>query len=162
GRGDHPPAAGLPQPGRPGAELPSARADCPRRPGAARRGPRGAGGLRPAQPRPGALVGRGRMSMLDQRASLGTTAGLAPAEQMAVPQVTNYEGDTRIRAVTFNVCHGLGLDGHQDLERTAQVLRELAPDIAGLQEVEEGAERSGGIDQAAWLADALGMRFASG
>jgi endonuclease/exonuclease/phosphatase family metal-dependent hydrolase len=102
------------------------------------------------------------MSTLDQRASLGTTAGLAPGEQTAGPQVANHEGDTRIRAVTFNVRHGLGLDGHQDLERTAQVLRELAPDIAGLQEVEEGAERSGGIDQAAWLADALGMRFASG
>lgn len=67
----------------------------------------------------------------------------------------------RIRVVTFNVRHGLGLDGRQDLERTARVLRELAPDIAGLQEVDEGAERSGGIDQAAWLAGALGLRFAS-
>lgn len=67
----------------------------------------------------------------------------------------------RIRAVTYNVRHGLGLDGRQDLERTAQVLRELAPDIAGLQELDEGAGRSGGIDQAAWLAAALGVQFAS-
>jgi endonuclease/exonuclease/phosphatase family metal-dependent hydrolase len=66
-----------------------------------------------------------------------------------------------IRAVTFNVRHGLGLDGRQDLERTARVLRELAPDIAGLQELDDGAERSGGIDQTAWLADALGLRFVS-
>jgi endonuclease/exonuclease/phosphatase family metal-dependent hydrolase len=67
----------------------------------------------------------------------------------------------RIRAVTFNVRHGLGLDGRQDLARTAQVLRGLTPDIAGLQELDEGAERSGGIDQAAWLAGALSMRFVS-
>jgi endonuclease/exonuclease/phosphatase family metal-dependent hydrolase len=66
-----------------------------------------------------------------------------------------------IRAVTFNIRHGLGLDGRQDLERTALALRMLAPDIAGLQELDEGADRSGGVDQAAWLAGALGVQFAS-
>jgi endonuclease/exonuclease/phosphatase family metal-dependent hydrolase len=66
-----------------------------------------------------------------------------------------------IRAVTFNIRHGLGLDGRQDLERTTRVLRELSPDVAGLQELDDGAERSGGIDQAGWLAGALGLRFVS-
>jgi endonuclease/exonuclease/phosphatase family metal-dependent hydrolase len=63
--------------------------------------------------------------------------------------------------VTFNIRHGLGLDGRQDLERTARVLRDLTPDIAGLQELDDGAERSGGIDQAAWLAGVLGVHFVS-
>jgi endonuclease/exonuclease/phosphatase family metal-dependent hydrolase len=66
-----------------------------------------------------------------------------------------------IRAVTFNTRHGLGLDGRQDLERTARVLRELSPDVAGLQELDDGAERSGGIDQVGWLAGALGLQFVS-
>ena len=83
---------------------------------------------------------------------------------MAVTSVAGREANPvvpRFRVVTFNVRHGLGLDGRQDLQRTARVLRELAPDIAGLQELDEDAERSGGIDQAAWLAGALGMWSAS-
>ena len=67
----------------------------------------------------------------------------------------------QLTAVTFNVRHGMGLDGIHDLGRTARVLRELTPDIAGLQEVDEGAERTGLEDQAAWLAEALGMEVAS-
>ncbi len=63
----------------------------------------------------------------------------------------------QIRALTFNVRHGLGLDGVQDLDRTANVLREVAPDVAGLQEVDAGAERTDFVDQAAWLAGVLGM-----
>jgi endonuclease/exonuclease/phosphatase family metal-dependent hydrolase len=99
---------------------------------------------------------------------MGTGTGPTPAGHMVAGSVADPEADrataptvARIRAVTFNIRHGLGLDGRQDLERTARVLRALAPDIAGLQEVDQGAERSGGIDQAAWLAGALGVRFAS-
>ena len=70
-------------------------------------------------------------------------------------------GEVTLRAVTFNARHGVGLDGRQDLSRTAAVLRRLAPDIAGLQELDEGARRSGGIDQAVWLGRELGMHVAS-
>jgi endonuclease/exonuclease/phosphatase family metal-dependent hydrolase len=66
-----------------------------------------------------------------------------------------------LRAVTFNVRHGVGVDGLLDLGRTAAVLGRLAPDAVGLQEVDAGAARSGGIDQALWLGRALGMRVAT-
>ena len=67
-----------------------------------------------------------------------------------------------LRAVTFNARHGVGVDGQLDLDRTAALLTRLAPDVAGLQELDDGAERSGRIDQAAWLGRALGMQVASG
>jgi endonuclease/exonuclease/phosphatase family metal-dependent hydrolase len=67
-----------------------------------------------------------------------------------------------LRAVTFNARHGVGVDGQLDLDRTAALLTRLAPDVAGLQELDDGAERSGRIDQAVWLGRALGMQVASG
>jgi endonuclease/exonuclease/phosphatase family metal-dependent hydrolase len=68
---------------------------------------------------------------------------------------------TALRAVTFNARHGVGVDGLLDLDRTAAVLRRLNPDAVGLQEVDAGAARSGGIDQARWLGRALGMQVAT-
>jgi endonuclease/exonuclease/phosphatase family metal-dependent hydrolase len=67
-----------------------------------------------------------------------------------------------VRAVTFNARHGVGVDRRLDLERTAALLARLRPDVAGLQELDDGAERSGRIDQAVWLGRALGMQVASG
>ncbi|MEM1452172.1 MAG: endonuclease/exonuclease/phosphatase family protein [Planctomycetota bacterium] len=67
-----------------------------------------------------------------------------------------------LRIVTYNIKHGLGMDGALDLERIAGVLEPLDADVVLLQEVDERCERSGGIDQAAWLGERLGMtpRFA--
>ena len=44
-----------------------------------------------------------------------------------------------------------------DLERSAQVIAEVDPDVVTLQEVDVGCGRSGGINQAAWLGERLGM-----
>ncbi|MCB9909845.1 MAG: endonuclease/exonuclease/phosphatase family protein [Planctomycetes bacterium] len=70
--------------------------------------------------------------------------------------------DRPLRVVSYNIRHGVGMDDHLDLERTARVLRELDADVVLLQEVDEICGRSGSIDQAAWLANELGMqaRFA--
>lgn len=54
------------------------------------------------------------------------------------------------------------MDGEVNLERTAAVLRPLAPDIVALQEVDHGVARSGGEDQAAVLGGLLGMEHAFG
>jgi endonuclease/exonuclease/phosphatase family metal-dependent hydrolase len=59
--------------------------------------------------------------------------------------------------VSWNIRHGAGMDGVVDLDRTAATLRSLAPDLIALQEVDAGVRRSGGIDQAAALGEALGM-----
>lgn len=62
-----------------------------------------------------------------------------------------------MRLVTFNIRHGeLGLD------KVAQVLLDLSPDVVLLQEVDRHCQRSGNVDQARILAQRLGMhaRFA--
>lgn len=66
------------------------------------------------------------------------------------------------RVVSYNIHHGRGMDDRVDLERIADVLRRLDPDIVALQEVDEGVERSGGEDQARRLGELLGMHHAFG
>jgi len=64
-----------------------------------------------------------------------------------------------VRVLTYNIRSGNG-----DIQRTAETIRQLAPDIAGLQEVDVNwAERSAFADQAKSLAEMLGMemRFAA-
>ncbi len=67
-----------------------------------------------------------------------------------------------LRIVSYNIRHGVGMDGTLDLDRTAAVLRRLAPDLIALQEVDEKCLRSGGVDQAAALGKALGMEHRFG
>src|ERR671938_329873 len=53
--------------------------------------------------------------------------------------------------------------GHGDIDRTAATIRALSPDVVGLEEVDvHWGDRSGFADQAARLAQSLGMavRFA--
>ena len=66
---------------------------------------------------------------------------------------------TVVRVVSYNIrVGGMGMDGKRDLGRTAEVLRALRPDIVLLQEVDQGARRSGSVDVAKVLGDALGLR----
>jgi endonuclease/exonuclease/phosphatase family metal-dependent hydrolase len=68
-----------------------------------------------------------------------------------------------VRALTFNIRHGVGLDGVHDLERVAGVIEGAAADLAALQEVDRHlSPRSGYLDQAGWLADRLDMDVAYG
>lgn len=64
--------------------------------------------------------------------------------------------------VSYNIRHGEGMDGKLDLERTSDVLKELAPDFVGLQEVDRVVRRSGSVDQPEYLAKRLGMHSAFG
>lgn len=69
-----------------------------------------------------------------------------------------HESAIPLRVLTYNIRSGNG-----DLRRTAETIRRLAPDIAGLQEVDVNwADRSGFEDQARSLGQLLGMhvRFA--
>ena len=67
-----------------------------------------------------------------------------------------------IRVASYNIKHGRGNDNVVDLARTAGVLRALAPDIVGLQEVDRDAERSGKVDEARGLGESLGLHHAFG
>jgi endonuclease/exonuclease/phosphatase family metal-dependent hydrolase len=67
-----------------------------------------------------------------------------------------------LRVVSFNIRHGVGVDGRLDLDRTAAVIRRLEPDLVAIQEVDENCRRSGGVDQAEALGKALGMQHRFG
>jgi endonuclease/exonuclease/phosphatase family metal-dependent hydrolase len=69
---------------------------------------------------------------------------------------------TTIRVASYNIKHGLGMDGVVDLDRVAGVLRGLDADVVVLQEVDKGVRRTGGVDQAARLGELLGMRALHG
>ncbi|CAN5562009.1 endonuclease/exonuclease/phosphatase family protein [soil metagenome] len=66
---------------------------------------------------------------------------------------------TVLRLATFNLLHGVSLaDGSVEQAALQQVARALDADVVGLQEVDRGQERSGGVDQTAVVAAALGAR----
>jgi len=68
---------------------------------------------------------------------------------------------TPIVVASYNIHKGVGLDRRRDLDRIAEVIGEISPDVVGLQEV---VRLSGAAhhDQAAYLAAALGMDLVMG
>lgn len=74
----------------------------------------------------------------------------------------NGEQPTRIRVLSYNIHHALGIDGKLDLERIANVILETQADIVALQEVDSKATRSGSVDQAAELARLAKMNYVFG
>lgn len=92
--------------------------------------------------------------------ALAVTAACSTGRSPVPETVTSTVATLRV--VSYNIRHGRGSDDKLDLGRTASVLRSLSPDIVGLQEVDEGVERSGDVDEAAFLGEALGMHHAFG
>ncbi|TWD79874.1 endonuclease/exonuclease/phosphatase family metal-dependent hydrolase [Kribbella amoyensis] len=81
---------------------------------------------------------------------------LAPTAAAAAPA---GHGPT-VKAITYNIHHGAGVDGVLDLERIAAVIESSDADVVGLQEVDKHwGERSNWVDQAAWLARRLDMHY---
>ncbi len=68
---------------------------------------------------------------------------------------------TPLVVASYNIHKGVGLDRRLDLDRIAEVVREMAPGIVGLQEVVRGAGR-GHADQAGYLARVLEMDLVMG
>lgn len=68
-----------------------------------------------------------------------------------------------MRAMAFNIHHGVGVDGQPDLRRIADTIESLQIDVVGVQEVDRRfAARSEFADQARVLSRMLGMRLAFG
>lgn len=87
---------------------------------------------------------------------------VASSPSSAVPG-RNGPPDRALRVATFNIQHGVGLDGLLNLERIAQVIEAQDLDVVGLQEVDRHWNgRSDWVDQASWLADRLSMHFVYG
>ncbi|MGB6408052.1 MAG: endonuclease/exonuclease/phosphatase family protein [Planococcus donghaensis] len=68
-----------------------------------------------------------------------------------------------VKVMSFNIAHGLGMDGVVDLEKTAQVIEDSCATIIALQEVDRHfSVRSSFVDQVGWLSERLGMYAAYG
>ena len=68
----------------------------------------------------------------------------------------------RLRVTTYNIHKCVGLDRLKRPERVVEVLREIDADIIGLQEVVSIPGRNVEMDQARYIADALGMEYRMG
>jgi endonuclease/exonuclease/phosphatase family metal-dependent hydrolase len=68
----------------------------------------------------------------------------------------------RVRILTYNIHAGIGTDKKLDLARTANVIRECAPDVVALQELDVKTARTNGIDQPAELGRLTGMHVLFG
>lgn len=51
------------------------------------------------------------------------------------------------RLMTYNIRHGLGLDGHLDVRRVTEVIRQSGADLVAVQEVDRHTDRVGGRDE---------------
>lgn len=92
----------------------------------------------------------------------GTLATYLVDAPLVWSQASGKTDVNQIRVVTYNMRHGLGTDNRVDLTRVGQVLQRLTPDIVALQEVDNRATRSGGVDQAAVLGQQLGLHHTFG
>lgn len=66
-----------------------------------------------------------------------------------------------LKAVTFNMCHGQGLDGIIDVRRQADFLKKLKPDIIFLQEIDMYTQRVDNKDQIYSLSKHVGLPYRS-
>jgi endonuclease/exonuclease/phosphatase family metal-dependent hydrolase len=62
-----------------------------------------------------------------------------------------------MRLASLNLLHGRSLDGAVEPARWVAAARSLHADVLGLQEVDCGQPRSGGVDQTALIAEAYGV-----
>ena len=67
-----------------------------------------------------------------------------------------------VRLLAYNIHHGEGMDEVTDLERVAEFIRALDPDLVTLQEVDSVVDRTGRIDQTAELARLTGLHGSFG
>lgn len=91
-----------------------------------------------------------------------TAATLLLAACSSAPK-TKSSGPKPLRVMTYNIRHGVGTDMELDLRRVAEVIASAEADVVLLQEVDQGCDRSGSVDQAARLGELCGMehRFAT-
>lgn len=87
-------------------------------------------------------------------ATLFLFANMANGQKVRVKP--EKEGVRSFSLMTYNIRHGLGMDGKIDIERIAREIEIVNPDVVTLQEVDSKTERSNGSDNAAELAKLLG------
>lgn len=89
-----------------------------------------------------------------------SAASLGPASEPAPTASTeSASAPRRLKILSYNVHSCVGTDRKLDPARIADVIAALAPDVIGLQELDVGRSRTGGVDQAETLARLLEMDF---
>jgi endonuclease/exonuclease/phosphatase family metal-dependent hydrolase len=92
--------------------------------------------------------------------ALAATTAAAPAPPAGARTVA---AERQLRVATFNIHHGVGLDGVLDLARIAATVERTGAEVVGLQEVDRHwSQRSNFVDQATSLAEQLDMHVAFG
>jgi len=62
-----------------------------------------------------------------------------------------------LRILSYNIHHAEGMDDVVDLERIAELINRLEPDVVALQEVDQLVDRTGRVDQARVLGELTGL-----
>ncbi len=76
--------------------------------------------------------------------------------------LTSEVSALRVKVLTYNVLGGRNTDGARDLNRLADVINTLDPDVVALQEVDRHTGRLNGVDLPGELALLTGMDFVFG
>jgi len=123
----------------------------------------GAGVLRvgPRGRRWGAPVGPPRRAAWLAAAAVVAVAGMVGAQVLTAPNRPTRPAAVDgfpVRLVSYNVRMGFGLDGRFDPDALAAAIRQQAPDLVLLSEVDRGWFLNGGHDVLQLVADRLGMR----
>ncbi|QKY70387.1 endonuclease/exonuclease/phosphatase family protein [Lentibacillus sp. CBA3610] len=85
------------------------------------------------------------------------TVSSAVAENVSAEN-NHPDNEKTVRIATYNMHTGIGTDGHYNLDRLANTIRESGADIIGLQEVDvHWGSRSEFENQIEMLADTLNM-----
>ena len=69
---------------------------------------------------------------------------------------------TTLRVLSYNIHHAEGVDGKLDLQRIADVVKSVNPDLVSLQEVDRLVKRTNNVDQPAELAQLTGLHVVFG
>lgn len=56
-----------------------------------------------------------------------------------LPGINNQEEPVQLSVLSYNIHYGPGMDSKKDLQRIADVINSIHPDIVGLQEVADSA-----------------------
>lgn len=73
-----------------------------------------------------------------------------------------FAGEDIVTVVSYNIHHGAGTDGALDLDRIADIIRALDPDVVCLQEVDQGCARTSGLDLPEEFGKRLNMEYRFG
>lgn len=93
---------------------------------------------------------------LDLRATAMRFLGREKGTKGPVRRIPTQSATT-LRIMTYNIHSCVGMDGRLSMRRIARVIAQYNPDVVALQEVDVGKKRTRRYDQAAWIAQHLGM-----